>query len=107
MPKNFTYKSYNFLNKDPIIDEIRTVVQLTGRTYRQIHEDSGVSVDTLVHWFSGTTRKPQAATVNAVLRCMGYKLGIVPYAVVPLIQPTPAPKSARHVVQMAKLRRAR
>jgi len=99
MSKGFTYKSYSFQDKDPIIDEIRTVVQQTGRTYKQIHEDSGVSTATLTMWFSGATRKPQAATVNAVLRSMGYKLGIVPYEVVPLIQPM------RHAVRMAKIRR--
>jgi hypothetical protein len=80
MAKSFTYKSYNFLEKDPIIDEIRTVYQDSGFTYKQIHEDSGVSTSTLSSWFDGATRRPQAATVNAVLRAMGYKLGIVPYS---------------------------
>lgn len=80
MSKSFTYKSYSFLEKDPIIDEIRTVYQGSGFTYKRIHEESGVTTSTLTNWFSGTTRRPQAATVNAVLRCMGYKLGIVPYA---------------------------
>jgi hypothetical protein len=105
MTKGFTYKSYVFVDKDPIIDEIRTVVQLSGRTYKQIHDDSNVSTQTLAMWFSGTTRRPQAATVNAVLRALGYKLGIVPYEVVPLIQPTP--KSMGHVIRMAKIRRAK
>jgi transcriptional regulator with XRE-family HTH domain len=105
---NFTYKSYNFTEKDPIIDEIRTVVQDSGATYKQIHEDSGVSTATLSNWFAGKTRRPQAATVNAVLRSLGYKLGIVRYEVVPLIQPTPAIKSGastRHAVRMAKIRK--
>ena len=30
MAKGFTYKSYNFVNKDPIIDEVRTVFQDAG-----------------------------------------------------------------------------
>ena len=114
MAKGFTYKSYNFTDKDPIIDEIRTVVQNSGATYKQIHEDSNVSTATLSAWFTGTTRRPQAASINAVLRSLGYKLGIVPYEVVPLIKSTPAekPASARqkpasmgHVVRMAKIRK--
>jgi hypothetical protein len=78
MGKSFTYKSYSFVDKDPIIDEIRTIYQDTGSTYKQIHEDSGVATATLTNWFSGDTKRPQAATINAVLRCMGYRLGIVP-----------------------------
>jgi DNA-binding phage protein len=104
MAKGFIYKSYNFQDKDPIIDELRTVVGHT--TYKQIEEDSGVTSQTLRAWFGGKTRRPQAATVNAVLRALGYKLGIVPYEVVPLIQPTPK-TSMGHVVRMAKIRRAK
>lgn len=72
----FTYKSYNFVDKDPIIDEIRAVVKKEGATYDYIHIMSGVSRGTLVAWFDGSTKKPQAATVNAVLRALGYKLTI-------------------------------
>jgi hypothetical protein len=76
--KGFTYKSYSFVDKDPIIDEIRTVFQSSGVNYAWVHENSGVAVGTLHAWFDGPTKKPQAATINAVLRSMGFKLGIVP-----------------------------
>ena len=76
--KGFTYKSYSFVDKDPIIDEIRTVFQSSGMSYKTVHENSGVATATLYAWFDGPTRKPQAATINAVLRSMGFKLGIVP-----------------------------
>ena len=62
MAGSFTYKSYNFTEKDPIIDEIRTVVQQHGSTYKDIHEHSGVSTSTLTNWFTGPTRRPQAAS---------------------------------------------
>ena len=71
MAKGFTYKSYNFTEKDPIIDEIRGVVQTSGATYKHIEEQSGVCSATLHNWFDGKTRKPQAATINAVLRLAG------------------------------------
>jgi hypothetical protein len=107
----FTYKSYSFVDKDPIIDEIRTIVQQHGTSYKDIHEHSGVSTGTLTAWFTGPTRKPQAATINAVVRSMGWKLGLVPYDAAPLVQPTPAPPappkrpSMRHVVKMAQYRK--
>jgi transcriptional regulator with XRE-family HTH domain len=109
----FTYKSYSFVDKDPIIDEIRTIVQQHGSTYKDIHEHSGVSAGTLTAWFTGPTRKPQAATINAVARSMGWKLGLMPYDAKPLVLPTPAPPKAepvkpssmRHVVKMAQYRK--
>jgi hypothetical protein len=105
----FTYKSYNFVDKDPIIDDIRTVYQDSGANYKWIQEHSGVTAVTIRAWFSGKTKKPQAATINAVLRSLGYKLGIVPYGEqqVHIIPAMPQPQektSVRHVVQMSKYR---
>jgi hypothetical protein len=107
----FTYKSYNFQDKDPIIDEIRTIYQNSGVNYKWISDNSNVSVATLINWFGGKTKKPQAATINAVLRCLGYKLDIVPYGaqqvrIVPQMeQPKYKPASMRHVVQMNKYKK--
>jgi hypothetical protein len=111
-PKGFTYKSYNFVDKDPIIDEIRTVYQDSGANYAWVHEHSGVSTNTLNNWFSGVTKRPQAATINAVLRSLGYKLGVVaneePVRIFPQMpQPKPKAVPVRHIVQMAKYRKAR
>lgn len=75
----FTYKSYNFVDKDPIIDEIRTIFESSGATQKWVSDRSGVNVNTLTNWFQGRTKKPQAATINAVLRTLGYKLGIVEF----------------------------
>lgn len=106
----FTYKSYNFTEKDPVIDEIRTIVQQHGATYKEIHEHSGVAAATLTAWFTGPTKKPQAATINAVLRSMGWKLAPVPIATAAFVQPTaappkkPEPASTRHIVKMAQYR---
>jgi len=103
--KGFTYKSYSFVDKDPIIDEVRTIVQMSGATYKKIEEDSGVTSATLRAWFQGKTRKPQAATLNAVARVLGYKIGFVPYVAASAAEP-PA-RSMGHVVRMAKIRRAK
>lgn len=106
----FTYKSYVFVDKDPIIDEVRTLIDTSGTNYSWIEEHSGVTAVTLRAWFYGKTRKPQAATVNAVARALGYKLGFVAYAAAPVrivpALPQSAPKtSVRHVVQMSKYKR--
>lgn len=61
------YRNYSFINKDPIIDFARTAVKDSGKSYKQIHEGSNVATATLVNWFKGRTRRPQFATVAAVL----------------------------------------
>jgi DNA-binding phage protein len=71
------YLSYNFIDKDPIIDKLRTLIQRDGWTYQQVSEKSGVTVQTMYNWFTGPTRKPQYATVMAVVRALGYRMAIV------------------------------
>lgn len=71
-------KSYMFKDKDPVIDVIRTLVQIMagGRnnlapTIRQISEDSGVSVGCMYNWFYGATRSPRWSHVAAVAAVLG------------------------------------
>ena len=68
------YKSYSFKEKDPIIDKIRTMVKDEKATFEMVHEASGVSVSTVRGWLLGDTRRPQHATVMAVIRGLGYDL---------------------------------
>ena len=67
------YRSYSFVDKDPAIDQVRTAVNDAGLTYPQVAELSDVSVGTLVSWFHGKTRRPQDATIMAVMRGIGYE----------------------------------
>lgn len=71
------YKSYSFKDKDPVIDELRTLVKDSGASYKDIHEESGVSATTLSNWFQGETRRPQYATIMAVARSLGYDYKLV------------------------------
>jgi hypothetical protein len=84
-----TYKSYNFVTKDPMIDLVRTVIEDSRVTFAWIEQESGVTSHTLRKWLYGDTRKPQAATINAVLRCLGKKLTITDINYVEDIAPTP------------------
>ena len=65
------YKSYNFVDKDLVIDIVRTAIQDCGLTYREVSELSDVSEGTLVSWFHGKTKRPQYCTVLAVMRGIG------------------------------------
>ena len=64
------YKSYNFIDKDPIIDHARTKVFANGGPSKMARE-SDVSPATLYGWFNGRTRRPQFATVARVLLACG------------------------------------
>lgn len=68
-------KSYNFVEKKPVIDEMRTLIDHAA--YREVSNDTHVSVSTLRAWFSGKTISPRTQTVNRVLARYGKRLGIV------------------------------
>lgn len=72
-----TYKSYNFVDKDPIIYACEHAVKASGMSYKEIEAASGVSTKTLSNWFYGKTRRPQFATLNAVARAIGFNIEIV------------------------------
>ena len=71
------YKSYNFKEKDPIIDQLRTIIQDEGASYKQLSVASGVSTSCLYGWFNGATRRPQHAPVMAIVRALGYDYRLV------------------------------
>ena len=67
------YTSYNFVDKDPVIDRTHRLVKREGMSYKEIHERSGVTVSTLRGWFEGKTKRPQWCTVMAVVHALGYR----------------------------------
>lgn len=69
------YRSYMFVDKDPIIDCIRTARSEKKLSYTQLHEKSDVAVATVRNWEHGKTRSPMFKTVMAVINAMGKKLG--------------------------------
>jgi hypothetical protein len=78
MSKTKSQSSYLFIDKDPIIDLIRTEAQ-RGGDLRQQHLDrisynSGVSTTTLRNWFFGETRRPQRLSSRFVLDAIGIKV---------------------------------
>lgn len=77
MATAITYKSYSFKDKDPVIDEVRTIIEREKASYQEISEKSGVSAHTPYSWLEGATRRPQHATLMAVVRCLGYDYKLV------------------------------
>jgi transcriptional regulator with XRE-family HTH domain len=89
------YKSYNFINKDPVVDRLRTIIADEGMNYKEIHEASGVSTATMWAWFKGPTRRPTHAAVAAVAATMGYSFELTQR------------KSANNIVPLRKVRKAK
>lgn len=72
------YKSYMFRNKDPVIDELRTLLtdaygRVGYKSYKQIEQDGGPTTACLHNWFEGETKRPQSASIEAAGRALGFK----------------------------------
>ncbi len=68
------YKSYLFVDKDPIIDAFRTARSDKGLSYAELSAESGVSATTFRNWEHGKTRRPMFSTVMAAVNALGKKL---------------------------------
>lgn len=66
------YRSYNFVDKDPAIDKIRTLMRDEGVSEREMHILSNVSQSTIHNWLEGKTRRPQHTTLAAAAAAVGY-----------------------------------
>jgi len=73
------YEAYLFRNRDPSIDEYRTLVEdhfghrVRFADLRKIEENGGPTAGTMAQWFFGGTKRPQSATLEAAGRAIGYR----------------------------------
>lgn len=66
------YRLYQFGgDHDPVIDVVRTKMEDKDISMADLARDSEVSPGTLGNWFSGKTKRPQHATIKAVVRALG------------------------------------
>lgn len=73
MAKVTIYRNYQFIDKDPIIDALRTVVKSDEKlNNHKASQITGVAAGTLDNWFNGPTRCPQNATATQVAAALGY-----------------------------------
>lgn len=68
-------RTYRFVDKDPVIDQMRTVLSDEGLIERLgiAATLSSLSPSTLRNWFHGDTRRPQHASIMAVMTSVGYE----------------------------------
>jgi transcriptional regulator with XRE-family HTH domain len=66
------YRSYNYVDKDPAIDKLRTIVGDEKVSETNLAILSGVSRSTIDNWFNGKTRRPQHTTLAAAAAALGY-----------------------------------
>lgn len=78
-PTFMGYKTYNWgqAEQDPIVHEIRALINAQGLKIKDIAYASGVGANTISKWIYGDTRRPQFASLCAVVRAMGYDLGVI------------------------------
>jgi transcriptional regulator with XRE-family HTH domain len=69
------YRTYNYIDKNPVIDKVRTIIQDEGliKKLGVVHEVSGVATATIDNWLNGDTRNPQHHTIAAVVTSLGYE----------------------------------
>jgi hypothetical protein len=73
------YQSYVFKDKDPVIGELRSLLEdrfkrvLVGKDLRHVSSHGGPSVGAMRSWFWGKTRRPTNATIEAAGRSVGYE----------------------------------
>lgn len=66
-----TVKDYRLIDKDPVIDLVRTGLQVSGRKIEDVAELAFVRPDTIKRWLFGETKRPWNITVDCVLSVLG------------------------------------
>lgn len=71
-----TYRTYRFIDKDPVIDKLRTIINDEGLSKKKnnVATMAGVTPSTLTNWFEGDTKRPQHASIAAVASALGYEV---------------------------------
>lgn len=69
------YRTYNFIDKNPVIDKVRGLAQNEGLFNHLgiLSEISNVGRSTMANWWHGATRNPQHHTIAAVVTALGYE----------------------------------
>jgi hypothetical protein len=72
------YKSYNFKDHDPVLDQIDRLYELAGvltpngvPRYTHIEEISGLRQGTLRNWRMRKVKRPQHAATKGLIRALG------------------------------------
>ena len=64
---------YRFIDKDPVVDIVRTAIHDSGEMYKSIACRAHVSPKTISNWIYGDVKRPQNFTLYKVFRALGVK----------------------------------
>lgn len=73
------YGAYLFKNKEPVIDETRTLFEdhfgekVNNKMLRQIQDAGGPTASCMRSWFFGETLRPKNVSIEASGRAIGYR----------------------------------
>lgn len=88
-----TQVDYRFIDKDPIIDVIRTAMQRKGNNspeqIQRVAYDAGIHPGTLNNWLNGDTRRPLSLTTRFVLEALGVTIKYIDEDDKPIREPQP------------------
>lgn len=77
---------YRQIDKDPIIDLMRTEVsrryklegsKIPDHVLKKLADESGLTAGTYKRWFKGGTRRPQHLTVRFTLEALGLRYAVM------------------------------
>ena len=68
---------YLFFARDPLLDDVVSLIRNDGRSYKDLAAASGVSDSTIASWDKGLVYRPQGLTMANVLASMGKRINIV------------------------------
>jgi len=70
-------RGYRFTDRDPVLILVTRVITDSGMALKAIENKCGVTAHTMRQWQSGKTKRPQNATVDMVLRTLGYTRQVI------------------------------
>lgn len=73
---NGVYPAYLFKDHDPVLDQVDTVIADSGMKLSGVAAVAHISPTTLTNWRMRKTKRPQFASVAAVVRAVGGEITI-------------------------------
>jgi hypothetical protein len=68
------YKTYSFTGQDPVVEKVREA--MGNHSAGEVSRRSGVSAGTVGKWLTKKTKRPQYATIAAVVNALGHRIVI-------------------------------
>jgi transcriptional regulator with XRE-family HTH domain len=70
-PIAYQYKHMAF---EPLMLQLTMLMKESGKTHAEIERESGVTGQTFRNWVQRKTKRPNASTLRAVAKVLGYRL---------------------------------